>query len=316
VVSESRTLELLELHCVLAVARRASVTAAAADLGMSKSAVSKYVTRFEERSGVRLFERSTRRVVPTPAGTALLPRVESLLAEADLLLDHAREVRSTVAGVVRLAATPEFGGLVAEALLPALGERYPELRLVMTATYAREDLKDPAYDLAFRIGALGDDGLSARRLGELRRVPVASPAFAQAHGLGSVQELARAPCLLFSGSRTAATWTLETPSGERHSVPVEASFSVESFTTLAALARAGHGVALIPEFLVRADLSEGRLVVVPPGHSAVPSDVWLAHRVGAERVARVRAVLDLATELVPACLAPQPSKPGRSPIRR
>lgn len=296
-------MSLLPLACFTEVARLRSVTGAAERLGLSKSAVSKHLTHLEQQLGVRLLARSSRRIDLTPEGQALQPRIESLLAEGDLLFEQARRSRAEPAGLVRIAATPELGACLAEGFVPAVLAAHPELRVAMTSDYRFEDLQDPQHDLAFRIGAVHDEGLVARPLGAFRRVLVAHPDVAGAAALAAPADLARVACLVFSTRDTRSVWRLERPAdAEGVDVPVAGRHAVGSFTTLLRLAEAGLGVASLPDFLAGPALRDGRVVRVLPGWCSPPTPVYLAYRVGAERVQRVRVVLDLARSQVPALL--------------
>jgi len=300
-VSNSRTVDalgFLQLRCVLEVGRLGGFTAAAEALGLSKSAVSKHVARVEEQLGVRLFERSSRQVAATRAGARLLPRIDSILADGEGLLADALLERSEPTGLVRIAATPEFGAVVARVLLPALAERRPGIELAMTSTYTTEDLQSPAFDLAFRVGGVGDEALVARTLGRFHRVLVASPSFVVAHPVTEPHQLTDVPSVVFCDREPHSRRALVRDDGERVSVPIHGPIAVRSFRILTELAADGHGVASVPDFVVADALEAGRVVRVLPRWSSPPSPVLLVHRVGAQRVRRVAAVAELARELL------------------
>ena len=144
----------------------------------------------EQRLQVRLLARSSRRVTLTREGERLLPRVESILAEGERLVEDAHEETSAPSGVVRIAASPELGGLLVKHFLPLVVERNPKLRITMRLEYGFEDMQDPSIDLAFRISRVNDDRLVAKPLGEFRRILVASPEYLQRHPLERPGDLA------------------------------------------------------------------------------------------------------------------------------
>jgi DNA-binding transcriptional LysR family regulator len=273
---------------------------------VAKSVVSKHLSQLESRLGVRLLERSSRRVALTREGEALLPRVESLLAEARQLQDLAGESLDRPRGLVRIAATPEFGGYMAERFFPAAVARYPEIRLAMIPAYAFEDLQDPAFDLAFRIGEVKDDRLVARPLGIFHRILVASPRFLREHAIRKPADLAHTPCLTFSGSSPSAQWSLVSTTDGRRGATIEVAgpVSVRSFATLLGLARTGLGVAFVPEFIAREALRSKQVARCLPGFHSPGTTVYLAHRPGSTKISRVRAVRDLALGAVPNLLSP------------
>ncbi|MCA9524151.1 MAG: LysR family transcriptional regulator [Myxococcales bacterium] len=305
--SETMTMSFTELHCFREVARSGGITAAAERLALSKSSVSKYITRLEERLGVKVLERSSRRVHLTPAGERLLPRVESIVADGQLLVEQALEELADPSGLVRVAATPEFGAIVAQRFFPSVVARYPALRLTMTSAYAMEDLQDPHYDFALRIGQVRDERLVARKMGSFRRIAVVSPSFAAEHPLSSPEELSALPCLIFSDRRNESTWTFvrrdDLDSSAPIEVPVQGPLSVLNFTTILAMAERGLGVAYVPYFLAGESIERGRLIRCLAEHCSRPTPVFLAYRVGSERIRRVGVVLEMAREQLPRLIA-------------
>jgi molybdate transport repressor ModE-like protein len=303
-VSASRTLDFQQIHSFLAVVRAGGITAAARRLGLAKSAVSKHVSQLEAVVGVKLLERSSRRVSLTRAGEHLLGRFESLVAEGERLVEQARDEHDRVEGLVRIAATPDFGGLVAERFFPRVIERHPELQLVVDPAYAFADLQDPAFDLAFRIGSVHDDRLVARELGRYRRILVASATYLRAHPTRRPRDLDRRNALVFSGERATAAWTLvHRRSGATDAVEVHGKLAAKSWRILLTLAEHGAGIAMVPDFLVVDALADGRLERVLPTYASRPTSVYLTYRVGSDRIRRIRTVRDLALEHLPALLA-------------
>jgi DNA-binding transcriptional LysR family regulator len=299
------TVDLAALRAFAQAARRRGITAAAEALGLPKSSVSKSIAALERRLSVKLLERNSRRVAPTREGEALLAQAESILAEVDRLVAHAQEEFVQPAGAVHVAATPEFGALLAERFVPTLLARYPRLRVALRLEYRHDDLLDPALDLAFRIGSVQAERLVARELGSFRRVLVASREYLRAHPIAKPEDLARVECLLFSDRELAAQWTLQSSRASKArecEVPVKGRLAVRGFTALLHAAQAGLGIARVPDFVAVPALAGGAVVRVLPQWAAPPSTVYLVHRFGAERVGRVRAAIETARELVPALL--------------
>ncbi len=296
-----------ELRVFCEIARAGGITAAANNLDMAKSAVSKQLSRLESRLKVKLVARSSRRVSLTREGERLLPRIESILAEGARLVEDAHDDTFRTAGTVRIAATPDFGGHVARKFLPALLDQFPELAVAMQLDYGFEDLQDPAIDLAIRVGRVKDERLVAHRLGEFRRIVAASPAFLKQNVLEHPSDLSSVNCLTFSGNSVRNDWTLEQrhEAGGSEQVPVQGNIAVRGFAALAALAETGTGACCVPEFVVADAISEGRLVHCLPDWASKPTPVFLAYRFGADRIARVRAVIEAAKASIPACLASQ-----------
>jgi DNA-binding transcriptional LysR family regulator len=298
------TLTFQELRIFSEVVRAGGVTAAANKLGISKSLVSKQLSRLEQQLGVQLLSRSSRRVKLTLEGERLLARVESIIAEGERLVEDAHDEVGHPRGVVRIAASPEFGGLVVRRFFPLLLEKYPELQVTMKLAYRFEDLQDPSIDLAFRIGHVHDDRLVARRLGEFRRIIVASPDYIANRKLKRPADLESMDCLIFSGSSLSATWTLQHKKYPKQieNINVIGNMAVLGFNALLGGVESGAGVSNLPSFITEHAINEGHIVHCLKQWASLPSPVFLAYRFGAERIARVSAVIEEARKLIPGLL--------------
>lgn len=294
---------MVALQSFHAVAKTGGISAAAAELGLAKSAVSRHVAQLEAHFSVKLLERGARSVRLTPVGARLDTRIASILAEVNLLGDIASEERAGVSGQVTVAATPEFGGLVATRVFPQIQALHPGLKLVMRPQYAFEDMQDPGTDLAFRVGTFRDDRLVARHIGGFRRWLVASPAFVADRSIQQPKDLADEPCLTFRGDQPGATWRFSR-GGLEAGVDVDGPLAVHSFQILHDLAIAGKGVAFLPSFMTRSALAAGQLVQLLPDWDSPVIPVYLSFRPGARNIARVAAVIDLAERVAPTLLPP------------
>ncbi|POD68163.1 hypothetical protein BKM17_27365 [Pseudomonas syringae group genomosp. 3] len=308
-VSQKETIDTHLLKSFVAVATYSGVTAAAQMLGLSKSSVSKHLDTLEALLQVRLFERSSRRVLLTREGQTLLPRAESIIAELDQFVVLAQEEKVEVSGTVRIAASPEFGSFLAEHFLPLLLERYPSLKVLVALGYGLDDLQDPSFDLAFRLGGVSDERLVARPLGEYPHVLVCSAEYAKAHKIQSPEDLERVNALVFSSRKPVDTWRLH--NGSDPTAVVEAKVSgnlaIQGFGALAAAASTGIGVARLPVFLANSEIAAGRLVRVLPEWQSPTVPVNLVYRSGMSGIGRVHAVLTAALREIPAMLGKLPS---------
>ncbi len=305
-----RTINFPALVSFHEVVHLGSVTAAAESLGVAKSAVSRHVRQLEDQFAVKLFERGGRNLQLTKTGGRLHERVSSILMETELLTEIAHEERSIVSGRIRIAATPEFGALLADTVFPEIARRYPLLRILLQPSYDFEDIQDPAIDLAFRIGSTRDDRLVVHKLGAFRRILVASPTFLKETPIEAVADLARVRCLLFRVDSAPTVWSFvdrtdESPKGE---VTVDGPIAVRSFSTIMQLAINGHGVAYLPEFLVKPALKAGILIQCLPMIGSAPMPVFLTYRPSARTITRLRSFIDLARELTPKLLLDRPLK--------
>ncbi|TCP29343.1 LysR family transcriptional regulator [Sphingomonas sp. BK235] len=300
-VLENRTIDWYELRAFAAVVRHGGVTAAAKALHASKSTVSLQISRLEMRLGTRLLERSSRRVALTREGEQVLPRVLSLLAEADDLLEEGARVRSTPRGTVRIAVTPALGAAVLERLLPVLRERHPDIFLAVVSSYDLDDLRDPAFDFAIRVGQVRDESLVAKKVGSFVRILVCAPAHPAAQ-FTTPETLASTDLLTFSSDAGGVGWHLQAGAEQLH-LDHPARLASQDFDLLLRLARQGLGIAAVPEFMAREGIAAGHLVRVLPGWQSAPIDVMLAYRPAVSRISRVSAVLQIAQGAVAGALS-------------
>lgn len=293
-VEENRTLEFRELLAFSQAIKQGGVTAAADNLGLSKSTVSLQISRLEQRLGVKLLERNSRRIALTREGERLLPRITSLLEEGQLLIEESKLAVGVPGGTVRIAVTPAFGSVVLKKFIPRMRETHPDMRLIVEPSYYFDDLQDPNYDFAIRVGRINDDRLVANKVGTFRRMLVASPDLLREFHPAKPGDLAHMPCLVFSGKSTQTNWRLEhvAQPDQVETIAIQSHVAVRSFQTLLDLAEQGLGVALVPKFMVQEQLASGCLLRCLPNWHSPSVDVMLAYRFGASKVARVGAALE------------------------
>jgi DNA-binding transcriptional LysR family regulator len=235
-----------------------SFTAASRALGMPKSTVSRKLADLEARIGARLLQRTTRSVGLTDVGRVYYEHCVRIVAEVEEARLAVERLQSTPRGLVRLTvplALSTLGPIIAEYL-----GRYPDVRVDMLCTDRRVDLVEERFDLALRAGPTPDSSLIARRLGQIRRRLVAAPAVLKQLGkLRGLAELATRPCLAFAPE--GGTWELRRGT-KRGKVSVKPRLVVNDYEMLRAVARAGVGIALLPEHLCAEDLRAGLLVPV------------------------------------------------------
>ena len=274
------------------VVERGSFTAAARDLSRSTSSVSRQVSALEERLGARLLHRSTRAVSPTEAGEAFYSRCVRLLADLDEAEEAVAHLQAAPRGTLRLSVPMSFGVRYLAPLITSFLCRYPEVRVEANFSDRRVDLVDEGFDLAVRIGALDDSSLVARRLAPYARLVVASPALVERLGVPAhPSDLSAMPGLLFAYQQTGAIWGFQGPDGEA-SVRLSGRLSANSGEALLEAALAGLGVALLPDFLVAADLAAGRLVRLLHGWVEQGHAIWAVYPHNRHLAPKVRLFVD------------------------
>lgn len=285
------------LRLFRAVALRGSFAAAARARDTDPSAVSRAIAALEDELGVRLFQRSTRRMALTEAGTLYAERVAAVLDDLERARDEAVAVGVGVVGTLRLTASIAFGHVRLVPLLPALRAAFPRLRLEMLLSDARLDLVAERIDLAIRLGPQPEADLVGVKLFDMRYHVCASPDWVARHGMPAApQELARHDCLLFDLPAFRTTWHFRDAAGLRSEVPVGGGLLLTSLMALRECVLAGMGPALLVSWLVADDLATGRLVDLLPAHEAGAraggSGAWLLYPSRSYLPVKVRAVID------------------------
>ena len=282
-----------EMQVFLRVVEAGSFSEAARLLRMTPSTISKLIARLEARLGVRLIERSTRRLSLTSEGQIYYERGQSLLSEFDEVERELSLGAASTGGTVRVNASVAFGVLGLEPILPDFWQAYPNIVVDLSLSDEIVDLYLDRTDVAFRVGPLPDSSMMARRIGSARRKIVASPAYLERHGLPlSVDDLARHNCLGFNFRRSAPVWPLK-ESGRIVDRAVRGSLLANNGETVRRLAVAGVGLARIGDYHARDDIAAGRLVEVLA--DTVPEDEEDIHALflgGGRMPQRVRAFLD------------------------
>lgn len=283
----------------VAVARRLSFRAAADELRLDATVLSRRVARLEARLGVRLLHRTTRKVSLTEAGSVFLARCEDVLTRLQDAEAEVSRFGAAPTGVLRIAVPNVFGQRRIAPLLPAFMAAHPGLRLDVTFSDRMVDLVEAGLDAAVRIGALQTGGdLVVRRLAPNRRVICAAPAYLERHGRPErPADLARHRVLHFSPLLDGETWRLRGPSGEVEVRfdPVLRSDNVEALRVAAV---AGEGLALLATFVAGDDLASGRLVSVLDDWHPPKSEVSIVYPNARFTPRKVRAFIEYLVPLL------------------
>lgn len=278
------------------VAELGSFSRAAAELGLAKGTVSKAVSRLEARIGARLFHRSSRKLALTEAGLAARDDAARILAEGEAAEARATAAAAEPRGLVRLAVPMSFGLLHVAPVLPSFLAAHPAIAVDLHLSDATVDLVGGGFDLGLRIAALPDSSLRARRLCEVGRALVASPAYLDRAGRPDRPlDLGRHACLGYAYLPTPNRWRLTHRDGTEAEVVPAGPLRANNADALGPALRAGLGIALQPDFMIWDDLAAGRLERVLPDWSAPPIALHLVTPPGEPRPARVTALLSFLT---------------------
>ncbi|MDO8839270.1 MAG: LysR family transcriptional regulator [Parvibaculum sp.] len=272
-------------------------TAAAEALGLSKSVVSRQVSALEDQLGVRLLNRTTRRVAVTEAGALVFERANRIVAEAEEAAAEANCVEGQVRGRLRVNAPMSFGIRELGPVLPAFLARYPDLDIDLVLNDRRVDLIEEGFDVSLRISELEDSSLIARQLAPVERFIVGAPAYFEKQGQPErPADLATHPFMLYTLLAKPGQMTFTRSTGQRETAEVKGRFFCNNADAMLPLMRAGSALCLAPDFICHEDLRAGRLVRALDDWSMPPLTLHVIYPHARHLSAKVRAFVDFAVE--------------------
>jgi DNA-binding transcriptional LysR family regulator len=275
-----------------------SFTAAAAKLGITKSAVGKSVTKLEERLGIKLLHRSTRSLSLTPDGEAYFASVRQALGEIEAAETTLLSKSQAISGRLRIDSPAAFGREILMPLLLDFARQYPGLTLSLSFSDKIVDPVEEGVDLTVRFGETRDcTGLISKKLTEQPSVVVAAPSYLEIRGTPKcIADLQHHDCIGGFGRENSASWRIKNADGTpiRYSPPITHQFGDGEAIVAATLA--GLGICQMPGSLVRAYLASGALVSILEDVADVPISVYAVWPVTRHLLPRVRTVVDFLAE--------------------
>lgn len=285
-----------EMASFVAVVDAGSFVGAAEVLGLSKAAVSRHVAELEQRLGVRLLQRTTRRLSLTAEGEQFHARCKDLLATLDEAEAEVTARRGEPVGRIKVNAPLSFGVLHLAPLWGRFIERNPKVVLDITLSDRIVDLVEEGYDLAVRIANMPGSNLVGRCLAETRMVLCAAPEYLARHGTPTrPAELAAHRILAYSYWSTGDEWRFTGPEGPV-SVRIRPLLYANNGDTCRAAALDGQGVILQPDFIVGEDLRAGRLVELMPAYRSIRIGIHAVYPSRKYLPLKVRRLVDFLAE--------------------
>jgi DNA-binding transcriptional LysR family regulator len=286
----------LEMKVFAAVIEAGSFTGATHALDMSKAAVSRYVGELEERLGLRLLHRTTRKLSPTTEGEIFYARCRELLDNLDEAEAEVTSRTGKATGLLKVNVPVTFGLMHLAPLWPAFLARHPKLAIDITLSDRVADLVEEGFDIAVRIGQLSASSLISRKLASTRMVLCASPEYLQRRGApGRPQELLDHDVISYSLFSSGENWSFAGPDGDA-SVKVTPRVRTNSGDTCRAAALQHQGIILQPTFIVGADLAQGTLREIMPGYRSVELGIHAVYPSRKFVSPKVRLLIDFLVE--------------------
>ncbi|AKU97902.1 Transcriptional regulator, LysR family [Labilithrix luteola] len=285
--------DLVSMAIFARVVEAKSFTAAATALSVSTSLVSKRVAALEERLGVRLLHRTTRRLSLTPEGAGIYERCLHMLRAADEGAELAEGRTDEPRGVLRVACAVAIADAFVSDTVASFLERYPDVSVELLASNGMTDVIDDRIDVAVRTARrLESSSLVARRLGTMTMVICAAPTYLKMHGPPRApDDLGRHRCLRFLPLRADIEWHFRRD-GSKVVAPISGPLATDNTEALRRAALAGLGVVTLPKFYVAGDLARGNLVELLADFPLTPLGVFAVHAKGKLVPAKVRRFIE------------------------
>ncbi|MGF7135817.1 DNA-binding transcriptional LysR family regulator [Paraburkholderia sp. EB58] len=289
---------LTAMETFVCVVESGSFSAAARILNVGQPAVSKTIALLEERLSVRLLLRSTRGLMPTEAGQAFFARAKRAIEEAEEAEIAARGAGSNLSGRLRVCAAVTFARLH---IVPAIGrflEEHPDLNVDMVLDDRNVDLLEEGIDIALRMGRLEDSSMTARKIGEVPRLVVGTPAYFKRAGIpASPADLSSHQAIVYNQRGGGGTWTFRRESSEV-AVAVSGRVATTAAEGIRAAVLADLGLAVVSEWMFSPELKSGEVCSVLNDWRLPPIELWAVFPSGRMVNAKTRAFLNFLTDIL------------------
>jgi LysR family transcriptional regulator, regulator for bpeEF and oprC len=289
-----------DINIFVRSAQTRSFSVAALQLGMSPSAVSKAVMRLEESLGIRLMNRTTRKITLTDDGAAFYERCRQILGELEEAELELKRAQSTPTGTLRIDLTTELGQLHIIPALPQFIERYPDLKLNISLSNRMADVIEEGIDAVVRIGVGPDSSLIMHGLGTARLIVCAAPNYLKRYGIPqTLEDLKHHNCISFVSPWTGRVfdWQFQ-DDGQQISIPVEGNLCLNNGKSLLDVALADIGIVQVYNYIAGEAIASGKLKPVLENYVAPGSLISVVYPQKRHLSAKIRAFIDFMSELM------------------
>lgn len=300
---------LICMRTYAAVVSTGSFTQAADRMGISRALTSKYVGRLEEHLGVRLLNRTTRKLNLTEVGRAYYQRCRQLIEDLDELEAAVRHQQASPQGQLRIAAPTTFGESYLTPLVADYLNQQPGVDIELVLADRFVDIVDEGFDLAVRIGSLDDSSLIARRLAPMKVSVCASPAYLKVAGIPlHPRDLAQHNCVIDTNIKDPEQWMFMERARPLR-IRVRGRFRVNSAQAVREMLLTGAGIGLCPRYVIDEDLRKGRLALLLQDCQCTEYGVYAVYSHSRHLAAKVRTFVDFLVDRIDAC-STKPARQG------
>ncbi len=289
--------KLTSMRVFVKVAQSGSYAAASKELGISRAMATKHVMHLENTLGVRLLNRTTRRISLTEAGTAYLDRCLQILEDIEEAELAVTSLHAEPQGLLRVSAPPFFGAFHLAPTIADYLKQYPKVRVDLVIRGGAVDMLAEGLDIAIRLGELPDSSLIARKLASSPRMVCGAASYFKKYGRPKVpQDLRQHNCLINMGSEPRDFWRFVGPDKEQITVRVSGTLRANTADPLRLAAIHGAGLVVLPTYMAGQDLSKGRLEAVLEEYELPAMDIYAVYPHRRHLSAKVRTFLDFLAE--------------------
>ena len=297
-------MQLESLQLFVEVMRHGNFADVARAHDMAPSSVSRSIAALERELGARLFQRSTRKLTPTEAAAVFYHRLQPALREIESARVAASDLQREISGTLRVSAPAVFTNSAIVPLLPEFSRLYPQLRLDLQISDRYVDLLEDGIDAAIRLGSLADSSLVARRLADMTFRICASPDYLQRHGEPRIPaDITDHECLLFPRTGHDLDWLFRDAGGQIERIGIDGRIQIANSASILACAIAGLGLALLPDWLLRDPLADGRLQPLFADYEVSATDfdsaVWILYPSRSYLPQKTRVFVDFLAQHYP-----------------
>jgi DNA-binding transcriptional LysR family regulator len=291
--------QLEDMAMFIRVVDAGSITNAADQLNIAKSAVSRRLKELENRLNTQLISRTTRNSTLTEAGQKYYQEACSILSEVDLLNEQISGLSSHLEGKMRLTAPLSFGLMHLDEIIHNFAQQHPQLCFELDFSDRHIDLVEEGYELAIRIGELKDSSYQAKRLTVIRRVLCASPEYIKQAGMpDSIEALKQHNFLQYGLTGRQGEVEVIDPAGKRHKVEMASRFKANNGNFLVDMAIKGHGIVFTPTFIAYQSLAKGELIRVMEDHQFPTLNAYAVYPKNRFLSQRCRLLIDYIIEQI------------------
>ena len=288
--------QLENMQVFVRIVEAGSITKAAEQLNLAKSAVSKRLGDLETRLGSKLINRTTRTSSLTDAGNQYYQRVKLLIGEVDSLNGDMACKTQVLSGSLRLAVPLSFGISNLTPAIDAFMRQHPELHIEIDFSDRKVDIIEGGYDLAFRIGSLPDSGLQARKITPIKHAICASPSYLKRQGMPTTPKELATHKIVKYGNWPLAGMPLLDRKGQQHLVNMDACLTANNGDAMKQIALSGHGIVMLPTFIVWDALAKGDLVPILENYSLATMHAYAVYPSTRYLPRKVRSLIDFLVE--------------------